>query len=147
MFSVTPYKVDAASVNVDAVNAFLKAIGSTPAASPTTVPAPSMFDSLSKSISGLLGSKPAAPKVGADPSISDGNPGLGVIGGVMGGAAGGYLAASYVFKKSNFWSTIFGSMGAGAIVPIIGGNALSGWVPSLLAAYGASRYVHGGGKF
>lgn len=73
-----------------------------------------------------------------------GNPMLGLIGGVIGGAGGGYALGKYVFKKSNFWATFFGSSGGTIAAMTIGGDYFSAAIPSILAAYGGSRYAHGG---
>jgi len=89
-------------------------------------------------------------KVGAMTDTSDkmpgasGSPAIGLIAGAVGGIGGGYVLATYVFKKSNFWATFFG-YGIGETIAIsLGGDFGSAFIPSILGAYGASRYVHGG---
>lgn len=76
--------------------------------------------------------------------------GLNVLGqvvvGVAGAAAGGWALSKYVFKSSNFWATFFG-MGFGnvAAMAVAGNSNISGatFIPTVLGAYGAARYVHG----
>lgn len=84
-----------------------------------------------------------APAPTAPSSTSSGSPVIGLALGAIGGAAGGFALSKYVFKQSNFWATLFGSGVGGTLAQALGGSLSASFVPSLLAAYGASRYVHG----
>lgn len=78
----------------------------------------------------------------------DGNTGsqiLGFIGGAIGGAAGGYIVRKYVFKDSLLFSTVFGVGWGGFVAMNIGGDVVFGFLPSIFAAYGVSKYMQAQG--